>query len=53
MKMKGTDTISQVYIFSYKNYFVKIAFMQPKTAGAELKKELENFVAALDTLFGA
>ena len=54
MKMKGTDTISEIYLFSYKNYFVNITLTQPKAvAGEELKKELENFVAAMDTLFAA
>lgn len=47
---KGQDLVSEIYLFGYKNNFVKIRATRPKAGGTE-NKAFADLLAKLDTHF--
>lgn len=49
--VKGSALTSEIYLFTYKNHFIKIRATRPKESGEPGNKELAKLLAEIDTLF--
>ena len=50
-KIKGDEVDSEIYLFSYKNNFIKIRATRPKAVNGAENKALVELLAAIDKMF--
>ncbi len=52
-KIKGEEVDSEIYLFSYKNNFIKIRATRPKAKNGAENKALASFLAEIDKMFAS
>jgi hypothetical protein len=50
-KVRGTEVDSEIYLFSYKNNFIKIRATRPKAPAGKENAVFQSFLAEIDALF--
>ena len=50
-KLQGVEVDSDIYIFGYKNNFIKIHSTRPSAKGGAVSKNFANLLAVMDKLF--